>query len=496
MAQSDQIIQVLEPKITPPRIDVLDLESPGSDKNIRIADRSGYATQLGKNYPLIMIGGAKIEAHQIMLMEAYYDEVIPAIHIVITDQIGTFTSIGYPKTNPLVTVYVASGHPKLKSFSQTYIITNISSIPLGKSSIQYDITGELYIPNFNLNFVKSYQSMSSYDALRKIAEELQLGYSTNEDSTNDSMTWINPNLNYLSFIQNIVDHAYKNEASYFDWFIDRYYSLNFINVEKQFKSFDKTEDIPKTYPSYSPDYVDSSLSYDADKPSDIEAQISLILSNADTRSYLSDLRILDYGMVGDNGQILKTDGFRKKVILYKHGEDSPVKYWFSEPISQIPNNSEVEYQKPELSDFITNSITKWIGVDYNNSHNHYKFAILLNDHNRIESEKNMLKVTLPGLNHNILRGSRILVQIYATRTKTSFDKSFDDELDIHDAQANENIEKPNATDLILDKYLSDTYYVKSIIYKYNPILSETAFTTEIILCKKNWKPTPKMENNI
>ena len=49
----DLIIQTLDPKLTPPSITVLDLESAGSDKAIRTPSQAGYSTQLGKKSPLI-----------------------------------------------------------------------------------------------------------------------------------------------------------------------------------------------------------------------------------------------------------------------------------------------------------------------------------------------------------------------------------------------------------------------------------------------------------
>ena len=55
MAISDQILQILEPKITPPSIDLLDRETELSPNKIRMPESTGYATQLGRKAPLIRI---------------------------------------------------------------------------------------------------------------------------------------------------------------------------------------------------------------------------------------------------------------------------------------------------------------------------------------------------------------------------------------------------------------------------------------------------------
>lgn len=496
MALSDQILLSLEPKITPPSIDVLDLETPDSNKQVRNPEASGFAQNLGRKSPLIMIGNSRMPADSILGMTVFTNSLIPMIHVSVLDSTGSLTSVGYPKTKPLLTAYVAAGHPKLKSFSQTFLITGVQSIPVGGFSVRYEFFGELYVPKLNGNFIKSYSNMTSAQALKKIAEELGLGFASNEDSTNDAMTWINPNLNYKSFIKQVTDHSYKNEKTFFDCFIDRYYVLNFINVEKQFKQFKDDSEIPQSYPSYSTDYLDVSRAEKGGKLDSTDSTISLVLSNAEIGTAMSDLKILEYSMIGDNGDILKTEGFRKRVVLYRHGEDSPVKDWYSEPLSQPSPDGLSVYQAPELTDYLENDIVKWAGTDYLNSHANYKFSKLLNTHNKIEAEKNILKVKVPGFNQNILRGSRIKVNIYSSRAKKAYDDSLNDDKTQTNSQKPEIADKARSTDLVIDTNLTDTYYVKDIVYRYNPLNESTSFTTEILLSRRNWIPAQKMENKV
>lgn len=496
MAVNDQILQLLEPKITPPSIDVLDLESKNSDKKIRQGESTGFASQLGKKAPLVKIGNTRLQSDSVIGMTVFSDSILPRIHVSVLDTSGTLTSVGYPRTNPLMTVYVASTNKKLKSFSQTFLITSVNSIPFPDKTIRYDFYGELYVPKMNGNFIKSYPKVTSAQALKKIAEELGLGFATNEDSTSDQMTWINPNLNYKSFIKHVTDHSYKNETSFFDCFIDRYYVLNFINVEKQFKQFKDDSEIPETYPSYSSDYLDTSRSDINPGPAGEEATIPLVLTNAEVGNAYSDLKILDHSMIGENGDVLKRDGFRKRVMLYTHGEEKALKDWFSEPLSQVSPDGTSLYQRPELQDYLENPVVKWMGTDYKNTHLNYKFAKIINTHNRLEAEKNALRVKLPGFNMNVLRGSRIKVEIYSTRLKRGLDQSISDDKTETNSQEIEKSYQSSPTDLLVDPNLTDTYYVKEIVYSYNPTNQGSAFTTELILSKRNWLPNQTMENTI
>jgi hypothetical protein len=489
----DLIIQTLDPKLTPPSISVLDLETAGSDNAIRDPSRAGYAQQLGKKSPLIKIGNSTIAPQNVIAMSVSMDSIIPTIHVTVIDNIGTLTSRTYPRTSLLITAFVAQSHPKLKSFSQSFLITNVHSIPLGSGEVRYDFFGELYIPNLNGNFIKSYNGLTSVQTLKKIAEELGLGFATNEDTTDDKMTWINPNLNYKSFIKQVTDHSYKNEKSFFTCFIDRYYVLNFINVEKQFKQFSDDKEIPDGYPAISTDVIDTSRAENGNNREALDTTIKLILTNSSTGNRSSEMKILEYSMIGENGDILKSKGFRKKIVIYKHGETDPVKNWFVEPLSESSANGVSVYQTPDLKDYVDNSVVKWMGTDYSNSHSNYKFSKLLNSHNLVDADKNVLSVKLPGFNHNILRGSRVKVNIFSSRLQQISNDRVRDDKTPTDSQKSDTPSESRASAEILDTYLSDTYYVKSITYYYNVQDQENRFTTHMILSRKNWVPEPKPE---
>jgi hypothetical protein len=492
MAISDMILQKLEPKIAPPSFDVRDLESKDSTSKFRSPESSGYAKELGRKAPLIRVGSVRLEQDSIIAMEVYQNGLIPTIHVSFIDSTGSFTSVGYPKTNPIVTAFVARTHPKLKSFAQSFLITNIHSIPIGDFMVRYDMYGELYVPSINSNFVKAYRGVGSSGALQKVAEELGLGFATNEDTTNDTMTWINPNLNYKGFINSVKDRAYKNETNFFDCFIDRYYVLNFINVEKQFK---RGDDIDYGYAGNQQNYIDMSRADSADDELMNQEPIPILLSNSTHVGPGSELRIISYSLAGDNGEVLKRSGFRKRGYLYKHGETDPVKSWFIEPISSSADPAGQVHQTPLLTDFVENEVVKWMGLDYGNAHSNYKFAKLINHHNHLETDKNNLIVNLNGFNHSILRGGRVAVKIYNTMSTEMNNERFVDDKKAKDPDMNTKGKNVASNPEYLDRYLSDSYYVKEVSYAYNSSTPETPFTTQLVLSRRNWYPEPLLENN-
>lgn len=499
MGLESTILTKIDPKLTPPSLDILDLESPESEAQ-RQPDRTGYASELGKKAPLIKIGNTRIAPNEVISADLYYDELVPKIHVSIFDTSGTFTSVTFPKKNPLLTIYIAKSHIKLNELCQTFLITDVQSIPISENFTRYDIHGELYVPKLNGNFIKSYPNMTSQEALQKIARELELGYASNEETFDDKMTWINPNLNYKAFIKMISDHAFKNKDTFFECFIDRYYKICLVNVENQFKPFDGDKDIPLGYAATSTEYADLSLAKNAADKLSIDDQVPIILTNGSTLGAGSDFTIIEYSMIGENGEILKRSGFRKRLQMYQHGEEKALKNWFVEPLSTVSTDGEQTHQVPDLKDYTDegNEIVKWMGTDYGNSHLSYKYAKLVNHHNREETQKHLLRVKLDGVNHNIDRGSRVAVNIYGDRIKSASDDSVKDDNQVQNSQqdrASENGKTASAQ--IKDEYLSGAYYVKGISYHYNAGAEpRKRFSTVMLLSRRSWFPEPKMENKI
>ena len=485
------ILKTVDPTIQQPIIKLNDLDSSSSKNRVKDGTSSGFSERIGEKAPFIRIGNAHIDAGLILSLHIEQSGIIPTVQISFIDESGAFTSTSFPKTNPLVTVYVASTHRKLKSFSQTFLITSTSSIPIGPTGIRYDLYGELYVPKLMSNFIKSYSKLSSSEVLKQIATELGLGFATNEELTNDTMTWINPNLSYLEFIKRITEHAYKSDSSFFDCFIDRYYVLNLINVERQFTG-DLTPDngYPANYQGYlDQDRVENPYSNSTDDT------IPLVISNTSQNNIGSELNIQDFSLISETGNILKLDGFRKRLISYRHGDQDPIKSWFAEPISELPAPDGSIYQLPQLSDFTANEVVKWAGIDYSNTHANYKFAKLINHHNKLETEKTLLKVRLNGLNQNIIRGSRLAVVIVKDRLGAISTGELSDDY-LGQISPINSASKVGSNSEIFDPYLSNFYYVKEISYHYDLNKKRrSAFYTELILSRKSWIPEPKLDTN-
>jgi len=483
MALKNQVLVEFAPKLTPTKIEFIDGESAGSEIKLTDPSGKGYMSQAGKAYPLIKISDMVIDIESLINFNIFQNEILPTMHLSFYDKDRGFTSYQFPIVKPLVSVYIAPSNGKLKAISGDFLITDIRSFSLSDEIVRYDIVGELYVPNLYSNKSIALRDMTSVQALREIASNLGLGFATNEDSTDDKMTWINPNLNYKTFIRQITNRAYKNEKSFFTCFIDRNYILNFINVEKQFA---RDNEVDVTYLGYDKTLFDAKR-FEADLPEDEEfMQVPMVLTNS-TGAGRSDMSIEEFSLLSENGGVLKTESFRKKIHWYSHGESDLA--FFAEPISDLTTENGTVHQRPALEDFTQGEVVKWVGVDYRNNHRNYKFARLINHHNSQELEKNQLKVVLHGPNFSIPRGSRVKVEIVRETVLDVFGSGYDADPENLPANPNDSTISANIANQNVDKRLSDFYYVKDIVIRFKTDPNEEMpFSTEMILSRRNWQP--------
>jgi hypothetical protein len=350
----------------------------------------------------------------------------------------------------------------------------------------YTVTGSLYVPGMYGNVVLSIPKKKSWEALKWIADYLKLGFATNETSTNDEMTWLNPNDGMDSFIKSICERAYKDEKSFFGCFIDINYILHFINYEKALSKDSKLLTTPGL--SDIAQHIDvtglNEKTTQDDKPKNY-AEGDIVLTSSIQKAQ-TGFHIANYEMSSSHGEILSLQSYKKTILWHDRKyylENKTGIEHYVEPLSDKTIDSKfTTYQKPQLKSFIDRDHTsRWVGIDYNNGHPNYKFSKLLNLHNLEEFNKNYLTVVLPGVTQAVIRGAKILVHIV---------KLLSPEVSANNADANfgsQSRAKLGQTEEV-DLYLSGPYVVKEIRYLYNSFAtsSELRYSTQLILVRREW----------
>lgn len=133
---------------------------------------------------------------------------------------------------------------------QEYILSDVYCNP---ESSDVELTGYLYVPGFYKQHIRYFNSENDADTswklIKKICEEVGLGFFTNLDDTADSQTWIQDNCTTLDFLEKtVIPHSYNGDDTKIVFFIDQYDYLNMVDIKKAYtnKEKEKTSKYPLT----------------------------------------------------------------------------------------------------------------------------------------------------------------------------------------------------------------------------------------------------------
>jgi hypothetical protein len=448
----------------------------------------------GANSPFVKIAGQIVRNIDTMVLDETH--FIPTVMLTFTDGAGEFAGDYFPKVDLIMSLYLKVGTEKLKPVRCDFLITEVKSTPAKYTGARtgvgigtsYLIKGELYVPGIYNNVSKSYANLNSKEALKRICEDLKLGFAENESSPNDKMTWININSGAYHFIQTIAKHAYQDDDSFFSVFIDKYYFLNYVEVNRQLK----IEDPQLTFLTAAnalASGISQKVKGDAVKKQ-LEEQTMINYLTTELEQSRSPNYITTLNLVSEQGQIIKRQGYKKNIFYYDHlkatqAPKEKFKDFFMAPLKSIDRN-QTNYLVPTEESLAENKIKKWMNIDYGNNHPEWNAARLLNDHNLRELDKIKLRVTLNNINFQVVRG--FTVPIYISIQEAERIRKATPSVD--DQKAKEQAEQPDLRKQIPDQQLSGYYYVSSAKYHYDR-LHPNGLYTELFLARREWKPSKK-----
>lgn len=478
----DLIQSKFDPKIDLVRLTTSD-DSNGSDSILKMGKNQGsQKEQSGASEPFVKINSVIITG----IDELIIDEtgLIPTIKLSFNDKDGSISGPNYPKHDSIVSIFIKNPTEKFKPIRCDFLITNIKTINDYGNKAGSDnfivISGELFIPKLYNNISKSYSNLTSKSVLEKIAEDSDLGFASNDFTTNDTMTWINTNDSQLDFIKEVTRHSYIDDDTYFNSFIDKYYYLTFINVPEQ---LNPKNPIRETFAStIELDQLDSKqwLLDDSQKQEFTESRVPILLTN-DPGSSKSPNYILNYKLMGDSGKSLRTKGYKRKVYYYDHSlQDNQFTSFYMKPASIKGTGPNPEAGITPNNEYLkSNEIKKWMGIQYSNVHTEWNASVLINDHNNTELNKIKLHVTTPGINYSVLRGSSLPVGIFIPSDRNVIQNSHRNDL------PDGAIDSASPYKYDRDIILSGRYYVSGIRYIYDKT-EDYKFRTEFELARTNW----------
>lgn len=479
-----KILSILEPSIKLKRITRIETDTD-IDANKETLEpnstRARKSVQEGGTYPLIFLKDHAVSFNYLLSFSLDLYNRIPEINFSFEDVDGSF-DVEIPIDGDDICLYLRPADTdNLKPIRIDFDIVNVSPTRRENKPSFYAIKGIMKIPGFFNDICKGFKSNTSFEHIQDACESVGLGFASNEEFTDDQMTRICAFNSLRKFVDDTVTTSYKDDKSFFNWFIDPYYYLCFVNVNKQLSVEIEPDDINinKAFPTDSL-YLE--------KDSDLPEKGKLVLTN-NAKFGNSNIFISNYSISGEHGRWL-TEGYIKKPIIFdvdtKEGKSEKITYQIE---SMITDKSETSFVKqkgqPHNNFYKSQTRYHWVGKQEatsigGNVHDSFIFSEFHNYQNNIELNKINLELELTGINLYIQKYTMIPVEIYhmIERDGNWKEKRFkerndnlgtEDNIKTSKDATNESGEFANKYDgytQYINKFLSGFYLITGIRYSF------------------------------
>ena len=495
------------------------IEDPKIKKDIRfdelsLSENGGTSTNggsqlntVGNDYPIIRINDMVLGKDDIQSMLISSRGFLPTIELSLKFANTALISKNMPKDGDMISVFVRTNTSAINYLRNDFIINHVDSNVSSKSANNtVFLRGELFIEGFTSNNNTFGIIGTSKDVMKEIAKKFKMGFAYNDaDDMNDLQNWLCCFSSPQVFIEDVTRHSWKNNMSFFKSWVDLYYNLCFVNVNKFLSSDENPEDeIDLTF--FSSTVALNTLASSNDKPDDAKPFLK-VFSNFDSFKgssfYISKWHPVNRSNSLSSGYSNIINSFTHNQNVYIENKDNCEDTLIVNPVydtskldsyiilrgrAKYDENANPDNEQARVNYSMQNTYINhiWSGVEYKmdkdensssnntwsgNVHHNYHNAAYQNEINDIELNKLYIEVVCDGLCLQVMRGERVPVFL---KYNTPLDKNI------------------SPDDPAFNRFYSGYYIVDSIEYKYNGKVKTgySSFSTIMSLKRREW-PTPE-----
>ena len=347
------------------------------------------------NFPFVWYNAYQIDYRDISYFNLTTASGIPQLKLSFFDTLGKMKDEGFPLDDTKVTIFLNPRSTLLKEIHMTFKIVKFSI-----NENVYNITGLLDVNGIYTKKFKSYKNQTSFEALKNISKDTGLGFSTNIDNTDDKMTWINTGERVANFIDTIVESSYKSDKTFLMSYIDLYYCLTYVDLQKEFE-----RDIKKELG------VSNMGLEEIAKVDDKERVGSLFLTN-DASMASSNGFFETYKVINNSTQVSIREGYLTKSKFYDETSKNFL-IFDVDSITSAGSKSIILKGQPQDESFFKENVNLiYTGkLDVDNMHKNYHYSYIQNSRNLVELEKIGLEIVMGVPNYNIYKFQKVFVSI-------------------------------------------------------------------------------------
>ena len=495
------------------------IEDPKIKKDIRfdelsLSENGGTSTNggsqlntVGNDYPIIRINDMVLGKDDIQSMLISSKGFLPTIELSLKFANTALISKNMPKDGDMISVFVRTNTSAINYLRNDFIINHVDSNVSSKSANNtVFLRGELFIEGFTSNNNTFGIIGTSKDVMKEIAKKFKMGFAYNDaDDMDDLQNWLCCFSSPQVFIEDVTRHSWKNNMSFFKSWVDLYYNLCFVNVNKFLSSDENPEDeIDLTF--FSSTVALNDLTSSNDKPDNAKPFLK-VFSNFDSFKgssfYISKWHPVNRSNSLSSGYSNIIHSFTHNQNVYIENKDNCEDTLIVNPVydtskldsyiilrgrAKYDENANPDNEQARVNYSMQNTYINhiWSGVEYKmdkdensssnntwsgNVHHNYHNAAYQNEINDIELNKLYIEVVCDGLCLQVMRGERVPVFL---KYNTPLDKNI------------------SPDDPAFNRFYSGYYIVDSIEYKYNGKVKTgySSFSTIMSLKRREW-PTPE-----
>lgn len=380
-------------QIDPPSIFLKPIEMPVPADSNKTANQEELK-HLGLT-PFIWYNGYQIKENDIYYLVLYYKGMVPAVEVNFIDSVAILKKVGFPGSDSTFDVFMNSGSKVLKSIHLRMKIDNFQE----NANKSYTMTGTLDLRDFYKVNYKSWTG-TSFDVLREMSKELKIGYNSNIDKTNDEMKWTNTGMTWREFIGDVVRHSYIADDSFTLAYIDFYYCMNYVDLEKEWRR-DVNADVGIV--STGTNQVDTKL------PEEDKVAPLVLMNEKSTNS--SNTYFNNYSVQNNATNKAISNGQFTISKYYDTASKQFLIFNVDSLTSQDDSKVILKGKPADATELETNYTTVFGGrVDLSNVHKNYLYADVLNSRNLTDLSKIVVTLEIPQLNFNLYKFQKIRIQ--------------------------------------------------------------------------------------
>ena len=196
-------------------------------------DYANRKNDIINNIPTVYYYGTELNAQSITKLIIDSNKYMPLCYICYNDVINIMEDFGFPTDNTKITIVLPTNHEIFGNIFMNFKIQKYN-VEISRTSPNKKIHmwGICDVDGMLVSSYKSYEKKTSYTTMEEISKDVGLGFVSNVSSSTDSMTWINPGMNVYNFLQDTTNKAWVGEAGFIWSFVDLFYNINYVDIEK------------------------------------------------------------------------------------------------------------------------------------------------------------------------------------------------------------------------------------------------------------------------